>query len=121
MKKLIKRPEAILIFFGLLFIAISVTFTVFYREVPNTAGVYYVSDYDKERLLESSVAETVLVDINTAGKEALMTVPGIGEVIAQRIIDYREQIGRFNSVEELMNIKGIGESTFENIKIYVKV
>lgn len=62
-----------------------------------------------------------LVNINTAGPDELMTLNGIGEVIAQRIIEYREANGGFGSVDELINVKGIGEKKLEAIREYVCV
>jgi comEA protein len=59
------------------------------------------------------------VNINTATKEQLDTLPDIGEVIAQRIIDYRTQNGNFTSIDQLDNIKGIGAKTIEKIKPYI--
>ncbi len=61
------------------------------------------------------------VDINQAGREELMTLPGIGEVRAEAILQYREENGPFSSVEELMNVPGIKESTFGQIKEKIKV
>ena len=49
-----------------------------------------------------------------------MTLPGIGEAKAKTIIDYREKNGKFNSVEDLLNVDGIGEKLYEQIKIYIK-
>ena len=62
-----------------------------------------------------------MVDINTAGVEELMKLEGIGEKRAADIISYRETIGGFNSIEELMNVSGIKEAVFNRIKdkIYV--
>lgn len=50
-----------------------------------------------------------LVNINTASKDELMTLPGIGEVLAQRIVDYRSTFGRFYSKNELTQVSGIGD------------
>ena len=60
-------------------------------------------------------AEDPPVDLNTAGAEELDTLPGIGPVLAERIIQYREEHGPFASVEELDEVKGIGASVLENI------
>ena len=57
-----------------------------------------------------------LLNINKVDADMLMMLDGIGEVMAGRIIDYREENGLFESVEELLNIKGIGEKTLEKMK-----
>ncbi|MBI1808025.1 MAG: helix-hairpin-helix domain-containing protein, partial [Ignavibacteria bacterium] len=55
------------------------------------------------------------ININAASKDELMTLPGIGEAMAERIVLYREENGPFASVDELKNIKGIGEKKLERI------
>ena len=61
------------------------------------------------------------LDINTASKEDLITLPGIGPVLADRILEYRENGGGFESVEELQKVKGISGKKFEKLKPYVTV
>lgn len=56
------------------------------------------------------------VNLNTADKDLLMSVPGIGQNLAQRIIDYRRENSGFSSPEELKNIKGITAYRYEKIK-----
>ncbi|MFL0195790.1 helix-hairpin-helix domain-containing protein [Clostridium sp. WILCCON 0269] len=56
------------------------------------------------------------ININSATKEELKTIPGIGDVTAQKIIDYREQNGDFSSMEDLKQIDRIGDKTLEKIK-----
>ncbi|AJD91587.1 hypothetical protein JMA_22700 [Jeotgalibacillus malaysiensis] len=61
-------------------------------------------------------AQSDTININTADQSELETIPGIGPAKASAIIQYREENGQFKSVEELMNISGIGEKTFEKLK-----
>ena len=61
------------------------------------------------------------VNINTAAKEELMTLPGVGEAKAELIIQYREEHGTFQKIEDIMNISGIKEGLFGKIKDYIKV
>ena len=56
-----------------------------------------------------------MVNINTAGVEELDTLPGIGEVLAARIVEYRNSLGVFESLEQLDEVKGIGPGTLEQI------
>lgn len=56
------------------------------------------------------------ININTANKSALESLPKIGPTIAQRIIDYRTQNGLFKTIEEIKNVKGIGDKTFEALR-----
>ena len=61
------------------------------------------------------------VDLNTADAETLMRIPGIGEVKAARIVQYREEHGRFGDIEEITNVNGIGESSLEQMRPYITV
>lgn len=65
----------------------------------------------------SSINESsALININTADKTALMTLNSIGEVTAQKIIDYRDEHGPFKKIEDIKNVSRIGEKTFLNFK-----
>jgi competence protein ComEA len=61
------------------------------------------------------------VNINSASVAQLQTLPGIGASTAQRIVDYRQKNGAFKKIEELMNVKGIGEKSFLKLKPVVTV
>lgn len=68
----------------------------------------------------SNGIDNTKININTATKEQLITLKGIGDSFAQRIIDYRQE-NKFIKIEDIKNIKGIGEKTFENIKDKITV
>ena len=61
------------------------------------------------------------LDLNTASAEQLQTLPGIGEVLAQRIVDFREENGPFRLADEIRDVRGIGEAIFDGIKDYITV
>lgn len=61
------------------------------------------------------------ININTADSSQLITLPGIGEVLAGRIIAYREEFGGFNNIYEIMDVNGIGEKTFEKLESLIQV
>ena len=91
-----------------------------YRAVDSSFALF------KERLSGDTVQRKTgrpikSVDINSASKEDLITLPGIGQVLADRILEYRESEGGFESVEELQKVKGISKKKFQKLKPYVTV
>ncbi len=66
-------------------------------------------------------AAPAVIPLNTADQAALETIPGIGPVTATSILEYREQIGAFESIDQLLEVSGIGPATLESIRPYVTV
>lgn len=62
-----------------------------------------------------------IVNINTADEPTLELIPGVGPVTANAILDYRNRIGRFSSIEQLLDVNGIGPATIENIRPYISI
>lgn len=75
----------------------------------------------EETSKKSGAAADVQVDLNTATSQELTALPGIGDTVAARIVTYRKKNGSFTRVEELMNVKGIGEKTFLRLRPYLFV
>lgn len=65
--------------------------------------------------------EKSLININTAGVTELMELSGIGETKANNIITYRQENGNYKSIDDLKNVSGIGDATFEKLKDYITV
>ena len=77
------------------------------------------SEADETSHAASSV-QTKKININTADLYELTSIPSVGEKTAQKIIDYREK-KKFKKIEDIMNIEGIGENKFKNMKDYISV
>ena len=118
----ITKTQFLLLFMTLCFL-ISLLFL--YEKASDTAaGTDYtitVTQREPEPVTPEPPKEPVLVDINTATLDELQTLSGIGPVIAQRIIDYRTENGAFTSIEDLLNVKGIGEATLNKFRDRVSV
>lgn len=88
--------------------------------------VIYVPEIGEMETVDMTVAENtgegeIMVNVNTASIEELTQLNGIGEKKAQLIIEYREQNGLFMAKEDLMNITGIGEKTFDSLEPYITI
>ena len=85
---------------------------------PTTASV---SPPRTPRRAPQAAAVQFPINLNTATAEQLEAIPGIGPVLAQRIIEYRQTHGRFQSVDELLEVRGIGPKRLESMRPYVTV
>ena len=91
-------------------------------EIPTREEADLLRENDpSEKNEEGGPQDDGRIDLNTAGKQELMTLPGIGESKADRILEYRLAHGRFSSTEELMNVSGIGSGVYENMKDRITV
>ena len=88
-------------------------------EPPSTSSAPSVSPQPSEELATPS--DGGRININTATSQELQTLRGIGPVMAQRIIEYRQTSGEFFTVDDLTNVKGIGEKTLEKIRDSITV
>ena len=96
------------------------------RSTSDTQNELPESTFAKDAASDADVPEEAQqtggkLDLNTATAEELTTLPGIGETIAQRIVDYRAVSGGFVTIEQLMEVNGIGEAKFEDLKDFITV
>lgn len=137
-----KRQSIIVIGFGLIIISAVILYYALSMpkiSVSQSSSVHISSEYisentssagnvsqqkevsqDSTELYESSSVAYPL-NLNSCTAEELMSISGIGEVKANSIIEYREYLGGYSSVEQIKNIKGIGDSIYEKISPYLTV
>lgn len=80
-----------------------------------------VTDETTTKVTKETTLSSGFINVNAATKEDLMLLPGIGKVIAQAIIDYRNDHGPFKTVEDLLNVSGIGNKRLDAIRDYITV
>lgn len=81
----------------------------------------YITSGIGEGITNANNGETSKININSATAEELTQLPGVGEATANKIISYRQENGKFQNIEDLKNVPGIGNSKFENIKELISV
>ncbi len=93
------------------------------EEVYDGQKIVVYSVDNKEDMSEVSGAESGnnKININRADVSQLQTIPGVGPVTAEKIIEYRKSNGRFATIEDLKKVSGIGEKTFEKLKDHITV
>lgn len=110
-------PVKVCIAIGVVFAVFLIGFNVFYTVSESPLEIVVVSESPENHTEEVSEIENGQVNINTADVETLSSyLDGIGTVLAQRIVDYRVEHGNFESIEDLKNVKGIGNTIFSKIQ-----
>ena len=87
------------------------------RTELETAGIETVTEVPQEEIQP----DLTPVDLNTAGAEKLAELPGIGEELARRIVEYREENGPFEQLEDILKVPGIGEGKFAGLEGWIAV
>ena len=113
-KRNIRKTELALL---LLAAAFALGMTATYRHTHKAPQSSYEVTTITRRAAEETAVEKI--NINTAAREELEGLPGIGETLAGRIVEYRQENGAFTEPEDLLAVKGIGEKTLEEIREYV--
>ena len=109
----------------------SLVIIIFVLLILGGAG-YYFMNKSKEKWVNLQAVEANnlkadianknnLININTASIQELDTLPGIGEATANKIVNYREEKGKFNSIEEIKNVNGIGDKKYEELKTLISI
>lgn len=111
-----KKDKSILLGIFLMFIALMIG--VF---IGRNTGMSIYEIPHSETAINADAQEDVRLDINVLSAAQLKELPGIGEQLAQRIVAYREANGPFQTMEEVMNVEGIGEKKLAQIATLVKV
>jgi len=128
-----KNEQKVFIFLSAVFLAgIAIkAYNTYVVSSPTSAFEYAAADsvfHERSQILAGALHADSLhievqkkININSATKNELMKLPGIGEATAERIILYREEKGLFKHINEMKNVKGIGEKKFNKLKPYIEV
>lgn len=124
MKKVLHNPFVI----ALILLVFFASGVLVGRHSTTTVAKLVVSDDpvqpDADQTKDTMPEEYIVgdkIDINVAPAEVFATFPGIGDVLAQRIVSYREEHGPFASVDDLLNVEGIGENKLNAMRQYLTV
>ena len=92
---------------------------VYIPSINDTQVETYIQNDAGDNVIVQDSSSSSLININSATQSKLDSLPGIGPSTASKIIDYRNKNGDFKNIEDLMNVSGIGEAKFNNIRDYI--
>lgn len=84
----------------------------------NSEDISFGSSEGNQQMMQNSEGK---ININYADSQTLQQIPGVGPATAQKIIEYRETVSKFKSIEDIKNVSGIGDKTYESLKEYIIV
>ena len=114
------KSEKVLLCICFLLSSIIVSYNLFFiPSLPNANVVKKEFTFEESENERGNDKNLNKININLSSKDELIKIPGVGEAIAERIIEYREQNGGFSSISEIMNVKGIGNAKFNSMKDYI--
>lgn len=87
----------------------------------NDKEIEYISKENGENIIDGIKSSGSKININKASLEELKSLPGVGPSLAQKIITYRTENGKFNSIDDLKNVSGIGDKKFEGLKDNISI
>ena len=114
---MIKKHEKLFIFILTILFCLSIIVLIQVRRRPDQNPGIQLSQLPQ--LSDNYGIVNGKIDINTADAEVLQLIPGIGPGLSARIIEHREENGKYLSTEDLMDVKGIGEKTYQKILPYI--
>lgn len=127
------KQEKIVFFFLVIVFIIGTGITAYQRSAfKNSANEYKdkyaqldsrFNNYSRQDSMQNKIEKSkqALININTADKQELMKLPGIGPALSDRIIQYRKNTGLFKTKRDIINIKGIGDKKFKQIEPLISV
>lgn len=116
-----KKATPIMIIITMLFVFTVLGVFIGRRTTDGDILIHTSSSVRSATIDETEVKPSGLININTADAEQLQELPGVGPAMAEEIIAYREEHGDFKTKRDLLNVKGIGEKTYEELKSMITV